>query len=196
MYLRGVRIIAGEFGGRRLLAPATNDTRPTSDRVREALFSILGAPAAGRWVLDIFAGSGGLGLEALSRGAAAAVFIDKASAALKALRENVAALGAGPRSQIVGADALLTLRRATAENGRGWYQGPVGWVFVDPPYRAALAEPVLELLAAAPFVDDGSIVIVEHDRRLAPRERVESLVRTDLRRYGDTEVSFYRRERS
>src|SRR6185295_5984670 len=92
--LMALRIVAGRWRGRRLVAPRGRDTRPTSDRVREALFSILG-PLEGERVLDLFAGSGALGLEALSRGAASATLVERAPAALRALRDNVADLGAG-----------------------------------------------------------------------------------------------------
>src|SRR5258707_14629336 len=97
-----MRVIAGQWGGRRLAAPPGRATRPTSDRVREALFSILG-PLDGERVLDLFAGSGALGLEALSRGAASATLVERAPAALRALRENVAALGAD--AEVVATDA-------------------------------------------------------------------------------------------
>ena len=107
-----VRVIAGRYGGRRLQAPPGAATRPTADRVREALFSILGARVAGARVLDLFAGSGALGIEALSRGAAQATFVDSAPAAAAALRANLAALGAD--AEVVRADALRWLRAASA----------------------------------------------------------------------------------
>src|SRR5881394_1213907 len=119
-----MRIIAGEWGGRRLAAPPGRDTRPTSDRVREALFSILG-PLDGARVLDLFAGSGALGLEALSRGAAQATLVERAPAALRALRENVA--------EVVAADARAYLRAAREQGAQ------YDLVFLDPPYNAAAA---------------------------------------------------------
>src|SRR5881392_796168 len=122
-----MRVIAGEYGGRRLQTPAGLDTRPTSDRVREALFSILGERVADARVLDLFAGSGALGLEALSRGAAEATFVDSAPAAIRALRENLAALAA--EAELRREDALRFLDGAA--RARRHYD----LVFLDPPYR-------------------------------------------------------------
>jgi 16S rRNA (guanine966-N2)-methyltransferase len=181
-----VRIVAGTLGGRVLRAPAGSDTRPTSEKVREAVFNILGEPGAGAVVLDLFAGSGALGLEAISRGAARVVFVEKARPTLAVLRRNVADLGAEARSEIVVADAITYLARPPAQ--------PWTWVFIDPPYRSDLAGRALDALgAAAPQIltEDASIV-VEHDRRNVPADAHGSLLRTDLRRYGDTEVSFFR----
>src|SRR5579859_1944240 len=104
-----MRVIAGELGGRRLRSPRGEATRPTSGRVREALFSMLGEIDGAR-VLDLFAGSGALGIEALSRGAASATFVEHAPPALAALRANLAALGLGERSRVVDGDALRALR--------------------------------------------------------------------------------------
>src|SRR5256714_13521351 len=123
-----LRIVAGKWGGRRLRAPRGRDVRPTSDRVREALFAILG-PLDGARVLDLFAGSGALGLEALSRGAASATFVGRSPAALRAPRENVAALSA--HADGIAADARAHLR-AARELGAHYDLG-----FLDPPDRAA-----------------------------------------------------------
>src|SRR3954467_7982650 len=125
-----LRIVAGRWSGRRLVAPRGRDTRPTSDRGREALFSILG-PLDGARVLDLFAGSGALGLEALSRGAASATLVERAPAALRVLRDNVADLGAG--AEIVAADARSYLRGARGQGAQ------YDLVFLDPPYRSAAA---------------------------------------------------------
>ena len=180
-----MRIIAGALGGRRLRAPAGDSTRPTSDRVREALFSILGPPPEGAQVLDLCAGAGALGLEALSRGAAGAVFVDQDRKAIDALRANIDTLGLQDRSQVHRGDARSVLRRLN---------GKFHWIFADPPYRSGLAGPLLaELGADGRLLADGAVVVVEHDRRLPPADRHGCLVRTDLRRYGDTEVSFFRR---
>src|SRR3954453_13668244 len=122
-----MRVIAGSYGGRTLKAPAGDGTRPTSDRVREALFSILGDRVAGARVLDLFAGSGALGIEALSRGAASATFVDDAPAALRVLRANLEALGED--AEVVRADAVRWLRAAS---GRA-HQYDL--VLLDPPYR-------------------------------------------------------------
>jgi 16S rRNA (guanine966-N2)-methyltransferase len=122
-----MRIVAGELGGRRLRAPRGDATRPTTDRARESLFARLG-PVNGFDVIDPFAGSGALGLEALSRGAASCVFGEIAHAALVCLRENVAALGVADRSRVVRMDGRRLLRREAAAGRR------FGLVLLDPPY--------------------------------------------------------------
>ncbi|HTM21589.1 MAG TPA: 16S rRNA (guanine(966)-N(2))-methyltransferase RsmD, partial [Kofleriaceae bacterium] len=157
-----MRIIAGSLGGRRLKAPPGDATRPTADRVREALFSILGPPPEGARVLDLCAGAGGLGLEALSRGAAAAEFVDSDRAALAALRANIDALGLGTASRVHAGDARSVLRRLA---------GPFHWVFADPPYRSGLADQMLAELGDGRLLAPDPVVVVEHDRRLPPAER-------------------------
>ncbi len=175
-----MRVIAGRYGGRRLQAPPGAATRPTADRVREALFSILGARVEGAAVLDLFAGSGSLGLEALSRGAARATFVESAPAAQRALRANAEALDAD--AEIVRADALRWLRSAPAAARQ------YDLVFLDPPYREAeaLGDPLSALLP--PVLAGGALVVSESDRR-APLEL--TLPMTDERRYGDTLIRIH-----
>jgi 16S rRNA (guanine966-N2)-methyltransferase len=178
-----MRVIAGALGGRRLRAPAGRATRPTSDRVREALFSMLGELGGAR-VLDLFAGSGALGIEALSRGAEHAVFVERDSAAAAVLRENLRALRVGPeRAEVRRGDALAALRHASA-SGETY-----DLLFIDPPYGEAgtwsprLAASLPELLAP------GARVVAESDRRL-PLE-LGLPVETE-RRYGDTSITIHR----
>jgi len=183
-----MRVVAGSLGGRRLRTPAGDATRPTSERVREAIFSILGPPPDDAEVLDLFAGSGAMGLEALSRGAARATFVDHGRPALIALRANLADLAVTDRATVVAGDAVTFVRGlARRPPPRPWR-----WVFIDPPYRGTLARDVLDGLGAA---DDalapGAVVVVEHDRRNPPLERHGSLLRTGSRRYGDTEIALF-----
>jgi 16S rRNA (guanine966-N2)-methyltransferase len=175
-----MRVIAGQYRGRRLQAPAGTNTRPTADRVREALFSILGDRVAQARVLDLFAGAGTLGLEALSRGASTATFVESAPRALAALKANVDALGAD--AEVVRGDALRWLRGASA--GARQYD----LVFLDPPYRRAaeLGEELSGILP--PVLAPGALVIAESDRR-APLEL--NITATDERRYGDTLIRFH-----
>ena len=148
-----MRIVAGRHRGRRLLAPPGETVRPTSDRAREALFNILshgqlaaeGIPFAGAAVLDAFAGTGALGLEALSRGAAEAAFIEQDREALATLRRNIAALGEGGRARIVPGDATRPPRAPSA----------CALAFLDPPYRSGLAGAALTALDAAGWLDAG-----------------------------------------
>ena len=179
-----MRVIAGTYGGRTLKAPPGDSTRPTSDRVREALFSILGARLPGARVLDLFAGSGALGIEALSRGAAHATFVDSARSALTAIRGNLRALGVADRATVVAGDAVVSAARHAPA-------APWRLVFVDPPYRSDLAIRAVAALPADRLAAD-AVVVIEHDRHNAPPDQVGSLLRTDQRRYGDTLVSFYR----
>jgi 16S rRNA (guanine966-N2)-methyltransferase len=205
-----MRIVAGSLGGRVLKAPPGAATRPTSEKVREAMFAIL-PEVAGARVLDLFAGSGALGLEALSRGAAHVTFVDSGKAAIAALRSNIAALGVADRATVVAGDAVAAAGRAPAaartsasaclartsaclartsaclartSAGLAW-----NLVLVDPPYATDLA--VRAALAAAPHVAADAVIVIEHDRRHAPPEAIGSLLRTDQRRYGDTWLSFY-----
>ena len=170
-----MRIVAGRHGGRRIAAPPGRETRPTSDRVREALFSILG-PLDGVRVLDLYAGSGALGLEALSRGAVSAVFVERDARALAALRANLDALGIEADAR--RADALAALREA---RNRG---ETYDLVLCDPPYRLApeLGGPLGEALA--PVLAPGARVVTESDRRAPLDLDLESPI--DERRYGDT----------
>jgi 16S rRNA (guanine966-N2)-methyltransferase len=173
-------VIAGRWGGRRLQAPPGAATRPTSDRVREALFSVLAARVSGARVLDLFAGSGALGIEALSRGAAEATFVDTAPAALRAIRANLDAIGA--TADVRRADARRFLGSASAAARE------YDLVLLDPPYRLAgrLGD---ELTAALPAVlAPGAAVVAESDRR-APLEL--GLPILDERRYGDTLIRIH-----
>ena len=175
-----MRVIAGRWGGRRLQAPPGDAVRPTSDRVREALFSVLASRVPGARVLDLFAGSGALGIEALSRGAASATFVDSAAPALKALNANLGTLGA--EAEVRRQDALRFLGGASAD-GREY-----DLVFLDPPYRLA-GRLGGELSAILPAVlAPGGLAIAESDRR-EPLDLGLPLL--DERRYGDTLIRIH-----
>jgi 16S rRNA (guanine966-N2)-methyltransferase len=174
-----VRVVAGELRGRRLAAPPGEATRPTADRVREALFSILG-DVSGLRVLDLYAGSGALGIEALSRGAAAAVFVDTSQAAVTAIRRNLSELGL--EAPVQRRDALAYLAAATPGD-------PYDLVFADPPYDSAvrLAPQLAELLP--PVLAKDAVIVTESNKR-APLELPFPLLRE--RSYGDTRIAVHR----
>ena len=186
-----MRIVGGRHRGRRLLAPAGDTVRPTSDRAREALFNILshgqlaadGIPFAGKAVLDAFAGTGAFGLEALSRGAAEAFFIERDPEAVIVLRRNVAFLGESDHAEIVPGDATRPPRARVA----------CVVAFIDPPYRSGLAAPALEALDRAGWLIPDALAIVE----LGAREELPSPVGftlLDERVYGAARLVFLRRD--
>jgi 16S rRNA (guanine966-N2)-methyltransferase len=177
-----MRVIAGRFGGRRLATPPGRDTRPTADRVREALFSTLG-PLDGEVVLDLFAGSGALAIEALSRGAGRALLVERDPRAAAVIRSNLDRVGVGEgEARVVQAPARTALRDARARGDT------YDLVFLDPPYRSAatlgreLSEALDGLLAP------GARIVSESDRR-APLEL--SLPLHHERRYGDTLIRIH-----
>ena len=177
-----VRVIAGNHRGLRLATVSGQDVRPTSDRVRESLFGILGNRVVGAGVVDCFAGTGALGIEALSRGARRARFVEQDPRVLAILRENVKRLRPEPEAEIVRADALRP--RDWAREGF-----PADLVFADPPYRRGLAESFLAALGLVPVVAPRGLVLIEHEQGVQPAHPAWNVV--DRRRYGDTAISMY-----
>ena len=178
-----MRITGGELAGRRIGVPP-GDVRPTSDRVRESLFAILG-DLSDCVVLDVFAGSGCLGFEALSRGAAFATFIDRAPAAVSQIRASGASLGLEDRIRTIRGEAAAALKRLGRE------AGAVDLVFLDPPYAAGLAEPTLDAVVQSGILAPEGQVVVETDRRHPPASAT-GLHPEDQRTYGDTIITFFR----
>ena len=180
-----MRIVAGEFRGRQLAAPGGDTTRPTAARAREALFSILADVSAER-VLDLYAGSGALGLEALSRGAQRLVLVESSKAAQQAIRSNVLSLG-------VGARATLLPLRAEASFKALERLGPFTLVFADPPWADAQAAMViLEKLASTSLLAPAARLVLEHAARTPPvLKEGAPLSAVDTRRWGDTAVTIF-----
>ena len=167
-----VRIIAGEFKGRRIKTPASDKVRPTGDRVREAWFNILQGSIEGARVLDLFAGSGALGFEALSRGAAAVDFVEQHTASLATIRDNAASLNVADQVTIHRTDAMRFTERLQA--------GAYDLAFADPPYAGDEAARLVALFRVTPFA---RVFAIEHAAaKLMPGD--------DTRRYGDTAVTF------
>jgi 16S rRNA (guanine966-N2)-methyltransferase len=187
-----MRIIAGSYRSRTLEAPPGLSTRPTSDRLRETLFNVLAPRIEGAAFLDLYAGSGAVGLEALSRGAARVTFVERAQAALKILRGNLARLGIGSGVRIHAKSVSAFLRSATGPNPKPEKNEVV---FLDPPYDAAEEYAItLGLLGgtAAGILAQGAVVIAEHRRKLALEEQYGSLRRVRLLEQGDAALSFFR----
>jgi 16S rRNA (guanine966-N2)-methyltransferase len=185
------RIIGGEGKGRRLKAPRGLDTRPTAARVRQTLFDILAARLPGCRFLDAFAGSGAVGLEALSRGAALVVFVESAATAVAALRANADALArAGGSVRVLRQDARAALA-ALADAGESF-----DVIYVDPPYASDLYEKALEQAGRKGLLGEDGVVVAEHFHKRALPERIGALARTREVRVGDHRLSFYRRQES
>jgi 16S rRNA (guanine966-N2)-methyltransferase len=182
-----MRIVGGRLGGRTLAAPKSQNIRPTSDRLRESLFNILAHgyddPITRARVLDLFAGTGALGLEAMSRGAAFALFIDDGAEARALIRQNVEALGLGGVTRI--------FRRDTTRLGAVHPNEPFGLVFLDPPYGRGLAEKTLASLRDGGWLAPGALVIVE-EAADAGFAAPDGFAEIERRRYDDTEFSFLR----
>jgi 16S rRNA (guanine966-N2)-methyltransferase len=182
-----MRIVGGRFRGRALKGPASRAIRPTSERLRESIFDILvhayGDPIAGARVIDLFAGSGALGLEALSRGAAFALFVEEGAEARALIRNNVEALALAATTRIWRADATK-LGKAPAQ---------YSLAFLDPPYGEGLAELALGALVAGGWLAEGALCVVEEAAR-ATISAPGSLRPAEERVYGDTKIAFFRYE--
>ena len=180
-----MRIIAGSLKGRRLHAPGGADTRPTLDRVKEALFGILQLEVPQSRVLDLFSGSGNLGFEAISRGARHAVLCDQSRSAADLIRKNAEELGVADKVTIVCSDYRQLLLRSGLE--------PFDIVFLDPPYGSDMAQTAAEMILQRNLLNQGGVIVIEHDLKHPPLP-VAGLMRIrDTRRYGSVHLSFAER---
>ncbi|MGZ3673736.1 MAG: 16S rRNA (guanine(966)-N(2))-methyltransferase RsmD [Ktedonobacterales bacterium] len=183
-----MRVVAGTAKGRKLKAPKTPGTRPVMDRVKTALFDILARRVRGTRFLDLFAGTGSIGIEALSRGASAATFIELGPEALRCVRDNLAITGFTGQSEVLRTDAFKFLESAQAAGRR------YDMVYVAPPQYQGLAAKALAQLDAAPLTEPGGLVIVQVDPREGAEVRgvpLHTLRESDERRYGSTLLLFY-----
>ena len=180
-----MRIIGGTARGRRLKAPKGSTIRPTADRVREALFNILPRDWSGQRVLDLFAGSGSLSLEALSRGAASALLVDESTEAAGLIRRNLQTLGFTDRARIWSQPVSKALGRL-ADEGAAY-----DVVFLDPPYDDGWVEKTLATISRGAMLGAGGIAVAEHSVRERVEERYGEFARRDCRQYGDTVLSFF-----
>ena len=184
-----MRIIGGKFSGRTIITPDGRGTRPTTDRTRESLFNILAHrddfSFEGARVIDLFAGSGALGFEAMSRGAEWCLFVETEAAARGAIRDNIEALG------LFGSTRLHRRSAATLGPKPAGVGPPFTLAFLDPPYRKDLAPPAMRTLKSGDWLANGALVVVEQAKDEAPAE-ADGFVEVDRRLYGDTQIGIYR----
>lgn len=185
-----MRVIAGKYGSRRLKAPAGQQTRPTSDQLRETLFNVIAARVPGSVWLDLFAGTGAVGIEAISRGARMAYFVESSRRAAGTIRANLAALDITQGYEIMQRDACAALRKLEAQTV------VCDFCYLDPPYRRLqdYAE-VLSLLSQLRLLSEEGVVIAEHEKRFDPGTAFGRLRRQRALRQGDSVLSFYKQER-
>ena len=182
-----MRVIAGKYRSRTLRSLKGQALRPTSDRLRETLFNILGPTVEGSMFVDLYAGTGAVGIEALSRGARAVIFVEQHAPATALIRRNLESLEIGGKTEILGVDVLRGLERLEARHLHAQF------VFLDPPYAATGEyERVLEFLGDSLIVAPDGRVIAEHLRKRALPERIGELELTRVVEQGDTALSFYR----
>ena len=183
-----MRVVGGRLKGRNLASPTSREIRPTADRLRESVFNILvhayGNPVEGARVLDLFAGTGALGIEAISRGAAFALFVDNGAEARALLRNNVEALGLGGVTKV--------FRRDATNLGPAHPLPPFSLAFLDPPYGKALAETALASLRDGDWLVPGALLVVE-EAKAAAFSAPEGFAELERRAYDDTEFVFLRR---
>jgi 16S rRNA (guanine966-N2)-methyltransferase len=181
-----MRVIAGKYKSRRLIAPEGVETRPTSDRLRETLFNVVAPRIEGSVWLDLFAGSGAIGIEALSRGAQSVYFVESSGAAARIIRKNLHTLEISKEADIFQCDAMTALRTLNTQGVMCTF------IFLDPPYRKLDDyEQVLNFISRSRLLSHGGQVIAEHDKHFDPGDAFGLLRRHRTLRQGDAVLSFY-----
>lgn len=183
-----MRVIAGLARGRKLRSGGGVEVRPTPDRVKEALFSIIAARVPGASFLDLYAGYGGVGIEALSRGARRAVLVEKSDRAARLAQVNLETTGLAAAGRVVTARVEEALPRLERKGEK------FDIVFMDPPYDIPSLDRLLDAVSASRCLNPGALVILQYGQKRAVPARVNSLAQVDLRHYGKTSLAFYRRE--
>lgn len=184
-----MKITGGRSRGKTLVSPKGMEIRPTSSKVREAIFNILGQDMTDIKVLDLFAGTGILGIEALSRGAGAAVFIDKSDKSIKAINKNLALCGYDDICRVLKRD--LTERSAFETLIT---KGEIDLVFIDPPYRKGIIPPVLMMLSDCGILSEHAFIVTESSKNDPLPERSGKILLSDTRSYGETRIDIFRKE--
>ena len=180
-----MRVIGGKAKGRKLLSDKGLNTRPTADKVKESIFNILPGDFKDKEVLDLFAGTGNLGIEALSRGALKAVFIESSRHVLPVLEKNLRNCGFTDISQIVGTTVDKGIKILERRRNR------FDFIFLDPPYRKGILKDTLVRVSRSEILKDNTLVIAEHSSSEMVEGEIERLILTDQRRYGTTLISFF-----
>ena len=183
-----MRVITGSARGHNLKAPKGENTRPTSDRIKEALFSIIGMIDDGSTVLDLFSGSGAIGIEFLSRGAKLAYFIDSDSESIKVIKENL------EKTRLIEKSLVYKNNVEKAIKTIGNKHIDFDYIFLDPPYNKELVIKTLENINNEKLLKNNGIIIIEHETRLELPDKIFNIIKVDYRKYGDTSISFYRFE--
>ncbi|MCF6461034.1 16S rRNA (guanine(966)-N(2))-methyltransferase RsmD [Clostridium sp. Cult3] len=180
-----MRVISGSKKGYRLKAPKGKDTRPTEDRIKESLFNILRQIDEESIVLDLYAGSGSIGIEFLSRGAKKAYFVDKSYSSIKAIRENLSHTDLMGKAEIIKKDALKAIEQISSQKVQFDY------IFIDPPYGQNLIIKTLQKILREDILKEKGIIIVEHEKELTLEDRIFEFSKSDCRNYGSKLLTFY-----
>ncbi|MFQ6033203.1 MAG: 16S rRNA (guanine(966)-N(2))-methyltransferase RsmD [Candidatus Zixiibacteriota bacterium] len=179
---RRLRIISGEHKGRILSSVKKAKIRPSSNKVKGSIFNVLKGEVEGKKVLDLFAGSGNLGIEALSGGAEFVIFVDSSSASIKIIKRNLEELNLSKRSKTINKDCLKVLPRL---------QEKFGIVFADPPYLCGFAQKVIDSVVKYDLLEKDGILVLEHHKKETFKHPEEKLLYVKVKRFGDTTVSFF-----
>ncbi|MFZ5966331.1 MAG: 16S rRNA (guanine(966)-N(2))-methyltransferase RsmD [Bacillota bacterium] len=183
-----LRVIAGSLRGRRLKAPKGLNTRPTTDRIKESIFSMIHGFIPESIVLDLFSGTGNLGIESLSRGAAKAYFVDKSKESIQIIKENIAETGLQDKSMAILSDAFKVLNRLSEEGIK------FDIIFLDPPYLKDLIMPCIHTILREKLLNDNGIIVIEHDSKDILPEKIDSISIYKQKKYGNTTISIYTEE--
>lgn len=182
-------MISGEKKGHRLIAPKGRDVRPTEDRVKESLFNIISPISSDAVILDLFAGTGGIGIEFLSRGAAFTYFVDRGSESISAIRKNLEHTKFLDKSEVIVLDARVAIKRFAAKETKFDY------IYIDPPYNQVdLFHDVLQLISNNGLLKVNGLAIVEHDKKLTLKDAYGDITKFDERSYGSKLMTYYKPE--
>lgn len=177
-----MRIISGKMKGRKLISPKNDDVRPTADKVKEAVFSMIGEHLKDAVIFDLFAGSGCLGLEALSRGAKTCYYCDNSTGSIRLIKENIKICGADSQSEVFVGDFKKALSKAKEK---------ADVIFLDPPYEAGLIVPCIEAISELDILNDSGLIVCEHGKKEALPDEIFGFYKYKEKKYGSVIVSIY-----